>query len=159
VKATRVLPYIALVLVGCGGDPGAAGSATFEAAGRPESIVNPSASTQQLDIQIEGDRAGTDAAHAVVFFVDVPPTPGAFDCTSFAPSVTYYEASGSVPGDPSFVAPTWVATNLQAGSSCSGEWQQQGARMVGSFTATLTQLLVASPQTLDVSGSFDVPMP
>ena len=158
-KAKRLLTGIALLIVGCGGDPGAAGSATFEAAGKPESIVNPVSRTQQLDIQVEGDRTGTDAAHAVVFFVDVPPAPGAFDCTSFAPSVTYYEASGSVPGDPSFVASTWVATNLQAGSSCSGEWQQQGSRMVGSFSATLTQLLVDSPQTLDVSGTFDVPMP
>lgn len=162
VKATRLLPCIALVLVACGGsDPG---FATFEAADKAEMIVNPKAVNQKqgeqtLDIQIEGDRADDDPAHAVVFLVNVPTTPGAFDCTSAAPAVTYYEPSGSTPGAPSFVAPTWAASSLTPGTSCSGEWQQQGSRMVGSFSATMMQLLVDSTQTLAASGTFDVPMP
>jgi hypothetical protein len=162
VKATRLLPCIALVIVACGGSE--PGTATFEAAGKAETIVNPEASNQKqgsqtLDIQIEGDRANDDPAHTVVFYVDLPPTPGAFDCTSAVPAVTYYEPSGSTPGAPPFVAPTWAATNVTPGSSCSGEWQQEGSRLVGSFSATMTQLLVNSTQTLTASGTFDVAMP
>ena len=154
-KATRLLPYISIVLAACGGG---VGSATFEIDGQAESILNPFVTTQTQDIQIEGDRADTDSAHSVVFFLDVPMTPGAFDCSATTPTVTYYGPAGSTPGQPSYVAPTWAASFYLAGTSCSGEWQRQGSRMVGSFRATMTPLLDSSAQTREASGTFDLPM-
>jgi hypothetical protein len=156
VKATRLLPCVALALTACAGGPS---SATFEVAGKAEPVLNPHASNQTLDIQIEGERAGIDPAHDVVFTLNVPFTPGAFDCSSTTATVTYYEPAGSTPGQPSFVAPTWAATLGLPGTSCSGDWQQQGSRMVGSFRATMTQLLVHSTQTREASGTFDVALP
>src|SRR5262249_14913288 len=114
---------------------------------------------QVQDIEIEGERAGIDPAHDVVFSVDVPTAPGAFDCTSMIPTATYYQPVGNTPGEPSFVAPTWAASLYLPGTSCSGEWRQQGSRMVGSLHAIMTQLLVNSTQTREASGTFDLPMP
>jgi hypothetical protein len=153
---TRLLVCAALTLAACGGAPA---SATFEVDGKAESILHPHASTQPLDIDIEGERAGIDPAHDVVFSLEVAMTPGAFDCQSMIPTVTYYEPVGSTPGQPSFVAPTWAASLYLPGTSCSGEWRQQGSRMVGSFHAIMTQLLVKSAQTREASGTFDVPLP
>ena len=156
-KATRLLAGIALAFAACAAP--APGTATLEVDGKAESIVNPHARTQGQDIEIEGDRDGIDLAHDVVFSLDIPTAPGAFDCTSMIPTVTYYEPVGSTSGEPSFVAPTWAASLYLPGTSCSGEWRQQGSRMVGSLHAIMTQLLVKSMQTREASGTFDLPMP
>jgi hypothetical protein len=157
VKATHLLACIALVFAACATP--APGTATFEVDGNAESIVNPHARMQAQDIEIEGERTGIDPAHDVVFSLDVPIAPGAFDCTSMITTATYYEPVGNTPGEPSFVAPTWAASRDLPGTSCSGEWRQQGSRMVGSLHAIMTQLLVKSTQTREASGTFDVPMP
>lgn len=162
-KTNRQLACCALVLLAaCGG---AAGHATFAVDGQAESIVNLSGhrtpcsrgTCPQATIQIEGDRANADPPHHVVFSLDIPVAAGPFDCTTAA--VTYYEPAGSTPGAPSFAAPTWVADKYNTGTSCSGDWEQQGSQMVGCVCATLKQLLVDSTQTRQASGCFDVAAP
>jgi hypothetical protein len=155
-RMNRLTICCALMLGACAGGPS---HATIEVDGKAESVINPQSRNQTSDFQIEGDRADVDPQHSVVFFVDVPTTPGPFDCTSPHAAVTYYEPGGSTPGKPSFVVPTWAADFTSPGTSCSGEWQKEGSHMVGSFRATMTQLLVNSTRTREASGTFDVPTP